>query len=104
MRYLMSLLLVGCGGDDGQAFQCHAPMHTMYSCAPVPAGSVGCHGGPVWFKGAPDQHDGGALQDDPDAVFPVGCRATIPDCLTFENGRRFYCGSDGTVAGWGEEL
>ncbi len=41
---------------------------------------------------------------DPDAIFPVGCRATVPDCLTFESGRQFYCGGDGGLTGWGEEL
>jgi len=69
---------------------CKPPAQTTYSCSPLPAGSFGCAGGPRWS--APD---GSMHQDDPDKVFPVGCRAEIPDCSPYYMGspRGFECSS-----------
>lgn len=78
-----AMLLAGCGDT------CELPEHTTYNCAPLPAGAVGCVGGPVWTEvEGGEQH-----QDDANKVFPNNCYAEIPDCSDYYKGepRTFQC-------------
>ena len=92
---------LGCGSDDVGP-SCTLPNETMYSCQPVPNGSHGCVGGPVW-SAVQRPIDGSLHRDDDDKTFPVGCTADIPDCSTFLIGapRRFEC-DNGEPPQWGE--
>jgi hypothetical protein len=84
--------------------ECKAPEHTTYNCEPVPAGTPGCIGGPIWMS---NQSSGGAThQDDPDKVFPAGCFAEIPDCSPYyaNSARTFKCDADVSGGQWGELL
>jgi hypothetical protein len=90
MRWpLLFLVLCACSGD---APLCDPPAHTVYGCDPVPAGSGGCVGGPVWSP-----VDGGSdaprFQDDVGTTFPGQCHALIPDCSPYYKGspRGFLC-------------
>lgn len=95
------ILGAACSGDDGTS--CELPASTQYSCAPLPAGSYGCAGGPAYVS----SRDGQSHQDDAGAVFPVGCAGHVPDCSGEYLGslRTFQCVGDGTEpAAWSELL
>lgn len=82
----LAVIEVGCEEDNG--FQCEAPETTQYSCEPIPADSYGCIGGPVWRS----RYTGPEHREEPDKVFPVGCRVTIPECgCCYTSGRGFEC-------------
>ena len=99
MRWLavvaFSIVAASCG-DDNDA--CNAPDHTVYDCAPLPAGAAGCVGGPLWTD-----RDGVMHQDDLDKTFPDRCHASIPECSPFykSSPRGFVCYPDGH---WSELL
>ena len=81
---LVAMLAASCGD------RCELPERTRYTCKPLPAGSAGCVGGPVWIERDGDEKH----HDDPDKTFPNGCRAEVPECSGFyEGGRRFECTS-----------
>jgi len=75
--FLICTALVAC--VDPVTSPCGAPASTTYDCAPVPPGTT-CSGGPV--RDVP----GGTLQDDKDKSFPVGCKATAPECSSLFTG------------------
>lgn len=87
-RFLLLALLIGGCGDT-----CELPSSTKYNCEPLPAGSSGCIGGPIYG----DDRD---QQDDKDKVFPEHCRAEIPACSSHFQGslRSFVC----MPGGWAE--
>lgn len=111
----LALLIAGCS-DERDPFACELPDRTQYGCEPLPTGAYGCIGGPKWVG----RVDNEAHQDDPDATFPVGCHAQIPDCSGYYRGslRSFECagnfadppndaGIDSRIGGpayWGEAL
>jgi hypothetical protein len=102
MRVLVLAILAAaaCGSDDD--FECVAPRETTYSREPIVDGTPGCAGGPVWTS----VHDNHAMHaDDPDQVFSVGTRATVPECACcYPSGRTFECGVSNGVYGWDELL
>jgi hypothetical protein len=115
MGHVLALcaLLAAAGCEDESSFHCRAPAMTQFSCAPLPAGSYGCVGGPVWRSNV----TGAEHTEEPDVVFPVGCVVTVPECgCCYESGRGFECagmfpepndaGIDGPIgpAGWLELL
>ena len=95
---LLALVLctASCSGD------CELTGRTMYSsgtCEPLPPGSEGCVGGPVWNE------DGEVHQDDVDTVFPFDCIARVPDCRSgHTNPRTFWCRNLSAGAIWSELL
>src|SRR6185503_7874271 len=104
----------GCSGDDVHEFECHAPATIQYDCQPIPAGSYGCVGGPVWKE----HYSGPEHREEPDKVFPVLCQVELPECgCCYSSGRTLVCegnygqpsdaGVDGAPVGpasWGEPL
>ena len=79
---------------------CEVPDHTTYSCEPLPAGSDGCTGGPVWLD------DGTEHQDDVDKVFPADCTASVPMCSSYYRNmlRLFECHRGDMTYVWSEAL
>ncbi len=60
-----------------------------YSCEPVPEGSPGCVGGPLWHPH--EASDDFMCHADVDKVFPAGCSATIAETGHFGSNRMFSC-------------
>jgi hypothetical protein len=69
------VVLVAVLGNAG-CNRCDAPEKITYGadCTPVPAGTIGCEGGPSF--GAPN-----GRVPDPDKTFPVGCSVQLPFCV-----------------------
>ena len=89
MRTMLVLLVVtACSTPD----ECPAPKKVMYSCEPVPAGTVGCVGPCVFNADLPLQEAAGG-QDPADAgrTFPVGCVTTLPFCAPLCKGEVQTC-------------
>lgn len=74
---LATLVCSGCWWEDPS---CDPPDEVEYDCQPIPDGSAGCKGGPMYYEG---DH---LIQVDPNKTFPFGCHATLPRCDTFHGG------------------
>lgn len=79
---LAAALVLGACADN----EC---LPAMYSCEPVPEGSPGCVGGPMWHPR--DASEGFMCHADVDKVFPGGCKATIAESSHFGGNRTFSC-------------
>lgn len=93
-HYGMRLVLLVCVAlGSGCALVCDVPddAKPTYSCEPLPAGSLGCVGGP--------------LEDSPDRTFQPNCRAEIPSCESEYGSRSFLCSElEPSVFVWSESL
>src|SRR5688500_18193896 len=87
-------ILVGACADN----EC-APV--IYSCEPLPEGSPGSIGDPMWHPS--EAAKGFECHADVVEVFPAGCTARIAESGASGGYRTFECFGE-TAFGWGELL
>jgi hypothetical protein len=94
-------LAAGCGSSSQPT--CKRPATTTYSCDPISDPAMGCLGGPVWSPIRRGEADAPIRQDDPGTIYPVGCRATIPDCNPeYQTAPRTFQCDPGPINVWSE--